>query len=43
MQRILYGFAAEELKRLEIVKQVSNRDLDIVAIQESWENEGGRG
>ena len=35
------GFAAEERKRLEIVEQVSNRDLDIVGIQESWEKEGG--
>ena len=30
----------EERKRLEIVEQVSNRDLDIVGIQESWEKAG---
>ena len=35
------GFATEERKRIEIVEQVSKRDLDIVGIQESWEKEGG--
>ena len=39
--RKVSGFAAEEHKRLEIVEQVSNRDLDIVGIQESWGKEGG--
>ena len=33
------GFAAEERESLEIVEQVSDRDLDIVGIQESWEKE----
>ena len=37
------GFAAEERRRLEVVEQVSNRDLDVVGIQESWEKEGGGG
>ena len=36
------GFAAEERKRLEIVEQVSNRDLNIVGIQELWKKERGR-
>ena len=32
---------SEERKRIEIVEQASNRDLDIVGIQESWEKAGG--
>ena len=32
---------SEERKRIEVVEQVSNRDLDIVGVQESWEKAGG--
>ena len=35
------GFAAEERKRLKIVKEVSNGDVHIVGMQESWEKNGG--
>ena len=30
------GFATQDRKRLDIVEQVSEHDLDIVGIQESW-------
>ena len=33
-------FATDERKRLEIVGQVRNHDLDVVVIQESWEKDG---
>jgi len=33
------GFATHERKRIEVVEKVSERDLDIVGIQESWEEE----
>ena len=30
------GFATDERKRMEIVGQVRNHDLDVVGIQEAW-------
>lgn len=33
------GFATDDRKRKEIIKQVSEHDIDVLGIQESWEKE----
>lgn len=34
------GFATDELKRIEMTEEVSERNLEIVRIQDSWEKKG---
>ena len=42
MERFLCGFTTEERKRIETTEHVSERDPDMVGIQESWEEGGNR-
>lgn len=39
----VHGFVTDKIKRMEIVEQVSKRDLDIVRVQAVWEEEEGNG